>query len=182
MEIFKSIAGINNAEQTTTSLNQNLFNIEIGGKLEVDKGEFKMSFTYWARVYEFGDLPGVIGIDEYEPDNEQAFISGIKIDDLNAFKNGLKTNGLETISKSFEVNKDKAVLDSLKTNPIVHKVFGKKAIIWQTLSELEQKEFLYKAISEGIKVHSYRVRAFGWCDDNNVILPIEQIEELWKQN
>lgn len=126
-----------NGENKVT-LTERYFNVEIGGEILIERGSFKGSFEFSARLFE-SRHKGYICLDEFDVHITNGFdLGGIPIDDLDKFKNQLSNWGIgkkltEKLGFSRQ-EQEKAILLSLSNSSRVKQLFGKNVKFLDLLS------------------------------------------------
>jgi hypothetical protein len=116
--------------------------LEYGGCIKIERGNFSMEISFYAKVYETKHK-GVISIDDWdchECDNHN--LNGLPIDNISAFKTKLNEWGLSGVSHKLNFSSEdekRAIAMTMLEDETLKKMFGKKFKVWDLLSVDEQK-------------------------------------------
>lgn len=115
--------------------------VEVGGRFIIERGNLKQEFSYWARTYEkFGTL---VNIDDYEYETQSVMLGDLPIDSLSNLTQTLINSGLSTLAKGLQLSFEEihnAMCIHVQKHKIFKAVYGKKAVLWDLLSEQEREE------------------------------------------
>jgi hypothetical protein len=129
-------------EVTTTLLDENTdIIISLRGEVELSKGNFQQSFTYWVNNCEMTRY-GYVDCDDWDWDELSTKLGGLPIDSISQLKQTLQTSGLKTLAESLNFNdceKRIAIFSAVEDSKGFKKEFGKKAKFWRVLNDEEQK-------------------------------------------
>ena len=160
-------------EVKTNLLNESTdISVSLRGEVEVSKGNFEQSFTYWANNCEMTRF-GLVDCDDYDYEENSTKLGGLPIDSLHQLKQTLQTSGLTTLANSLgfdDAEIRKAVFSAVENSKGFKKQFGKNAKFWRALSNAEQ---LFVRINYTIDnydtCHDHDKRSFGIVrlDDND---------------
>jgi hypothetical protein len=175
MEMFKSLVNLKDAQQVVTQVSEGV-NIEIYGNIKVVKGDFEAILEYYAKVYRRGDS-NYLTLDDWDISNSKYSFAGLPIDNIDAFINGFGQHGMQSVSQYFVIDTKNALLQSLSTNTVVKKHFGKNCKAWDLLSTEEQKNYYVELMKKGDTVAPYTIKQMGWVDSEGNPLTTEQILE-----
>lgn len=159
--------------------------VSLRGEVEVSKGNFEQSFTYWANNCEMTRF-GLVDCDDYEYEENNTKLGGLPIDSLHQLKQTLQTSGLTTLANSLgfdDAEIRKAIFSAVENSKGFKKQFGKNAKFWKTLSDAEQKLIrLSYTIDNYATCYEHDKRQFGiksYNDDGEEIKHyIATLEEL----
>ena len=177
MNIFKQLAEGVTSEVEVKVIKEGV-QLELHGTLEFNKGGLKRTKTWYSRTYEKSD--GLISMDDWDGDWQEASFNGVNIDSYDKFLQGFKDHGMETIAKSLEITDDevnKAIFQAVVSHKWYKAVY-KKAKLYQLLTEDERKQHYYPLAISGKNIGLHMMRAFGWVDDNGVAMTPQQVEEF----
>ncbi len=176
MEMFKSLAALKDAQQVVSQVDER-FNLEVNGTIKVEKGDLVVELDYWCRVYTSGYTNNAICLDDWEVTSARYEIAGLKIDNYQDFTQGLKNNGLSSVADSLKISEREALVESLKTNTTIKKLYGKNIIIWDAMSQEWKKNFFIHKLENGDTISKYIAKSFDWIIDDEV-MTLEQIKEF----
>jgi len=115
--------------------------ISFRGEVELTKGNFEQSFTYWFNNCELTRY-GFVDCDDWDIEEGYTKLGGLPIDSLHQLKQTLHNSGLSTLATSLsfeETEKRKAVFLAIENSKGFKKQFGKNAKFWRALTDAEQK-------------------------------------------
>jgi hypothetical protein len=151
------------------------FSLELHGKFKMQRGEFQQECSYYGRMYETRFGENFIGVDDWEiTEIRNVKLGELPIDVLRDFKKTLQDSGLRTLADSIgfsDEEETKAVLNAIQNHKDFKKCYGKKAILWNTLSVDEQKLIELKFVSENFETcDDYIKKAVGkhYCIDKDI--------------
>lgn len=163
------------------------FGLEVNGAFKMTKGNFQQEFSYYARLYET-NYKNYIGVDDSNVDEETCNLGGLPIDSIDQLKKTLSDSGLRTLADSLGFSyqeRDKGMYKVIQNHKDFIKSYGKKAIVWNLLSEEEQRVVKIKhAITNYDTVHaSHKYNLLVKLDENGVTISgyvptIEELKEL----
>ena len=163
------------------------FGLEVNGAFKMTKGNFQQEFCYYARLYET-NYKNYIGVDDSNVDEETCNLGGLPIDSIDQLKKTLSESGLRTLADSLGFSyqeRDKGLYKVIQNHKDFVKSYGKKAIVWNLLSEQEQRVVKIKhAITNYDTVHaSHKYNLLVKLDENGVTISgyvptIEELKEL----
>jgi hypothetical protein len=163
------------------------FGLEVNGAFKMTKGNFQQEFSYYARLYET-NYKNYIGVDDSNVDEETCNLGGLPIDSIDQLKKTLSESGLRTLADSLGFSyqeRDKGMYKVIQNHKDFIKSYGKKAIVWNLLSEQEQRVVKIKhAITNYDTVHaSHKYNLLVKLDENGVTISgyvptIEELKEL----
>lgn len=163
------------------------FGLEVNGAFKMTKGNFQQEFSYYARLYET-NYKNYIGVDDSNVDEETCNLGGLPIDSIDQLKKTLSESGLRTLADSLGFSykeRDKGLYKVIQNHKDFIKSYGKKAIVWNLLSEEEQRVVKIKhAITNYDTVHaSHKYNLLVKLDENGVTISgyvptIEELKEL----
>jgi|Laugrespbdmm15sd_2_1035082.scaffolds.fasta_scaffold16224_2 hypothetical protein len=164
------------------------FGLEVNGMFKMTKGNFQQEFSYYARLYET-NFKNYIGVDDSNVEEEICNLGGLPIDSIDQLKKTLSESGLRTLADSLGFSyqeRDKGLYKVIQNHKDFVKSYGKKAIVWNLLSEEEQRVVKIKhAITNYDTTHVSHKYNLGFVklDDNgdkinNYVPTIEELKEL----
>jgi len=130
---------------------------ELSGKFTMKRGNFSIDLDYYARLYERGlndKTKIVIAIDDWDiQDKTNAMLGDLPIDNgkVSSLQNELKNIGLSTLANKIGFNDDEekqALCEVIKNHKYFKLIFGKNAILWESLTKDEQKLMELKYVCE----------------------------------
>ncbi len=120
---------------------------EFYGTIDITKGLLSMTKNFYARLYKTR-YPDIVSLDNWDiNETTDVKFSGLPIDSIDALRKSLSDSGLSTLSSGLEItDKDVSIqiclqiqeTDAFKT------IFGKDAVIMDTLSDNEQNKIRLK--------------------------------------
>ena len=126
------------------------FSLELHGKFKMQRGEFQQEVAYYGRMYVTRHDDNLIGIDDWEiQEIRNVKLGELPIDNIHNFKKTLSDSGLTTLSNSIGFNNEEetqAIYNAIQNHKDFKKCYGKKAILWNTLSVDEQKLYDLKFV------------------------------------
>jgi hypothetical protein len=138
--------------------------ISLRGEVELSKGNFEQSFSYWCNNCEMTRF-GLVDCDDYDWEENGTKLGGLPIDSLHQLKQTLQTSGLTTLANSLgfeETEKRKAIFSAVENSKGFKKQFGKNAKFWRALTDAEQKLVrLNYTIDNYDTCHEHDKRNFG---------------------
>jgi hypothetical protein len=164
------------------------FGLEVNGAFKMTKGNFQQEFSYYARLYET-NYKNYIGVDDSNVDEETCSLGGLPIDSINQLKKTLSESGLRTLSDSLGFSShetDKGMYNTIQKHKDFVKSYGKKAVVWNLLSEEEQRVVKVKHAIDNYDTthasHKYNLGIVKLDDNGNSIsgyVPtIDELKEL----
>ena len=176
-------------EVKTNLLNESTdISISLRGEVELTKGNFEQTFTYWVNNCEMTRY-GFVDCDDYDYEQNDTKLGGLPIDSLHQLKQTLQTSGLTTLANSLGFD-DAEVKNSMflavENSKGFKKEFGKNAKFWRALSNAEQTLVrLSYAIDNYATCHEHDKRQFGiksYDDEGeeikNYIATLEELKML----
>jgi hypothetical protein len=128
-------------EVKTNLLNESTdISISLRGEVQLTKGNFEQTFTYWVNNCEMRRY-GFVDSDDYDYEQNETKLGGLPIDSLHQLKQTLQTSGLTTLANSLGFNDDeitKSLFSAVENSKGFKKEFGKNAKFWRALSNAEQ--------------------------------------------
>jgi hypothetical protein len=115
--------------------------VSLRGEVELTKGNFEQSFTYWFNNCEMTRY-GFIDCDDWDWEENATKLGGLPIDSLHQLKQTLMSSGLTTLANSlnFEESERRATIFlAVENSKGFKKQFGKNAKFWRALTDAEQK-------------------------------------------
>lgn len=152
-------------EVKTNLLNESTdISISLRGEVQVTKGNFEQSFTYWVNNCEITRY-GLVNCDDWDYEQNETKLGGLPIDSLQQLKQTLQTSGLTTLANSLGFNDDeirKSIFSAVENSKGFKKEFGKNVKFWRGLSNAEQTLVkLSYAIDNYDTCHEHDKRQFG---------------------
>lgn len=152
-------------EVKTNLLNESTdISVSLRGEVEVSKGNFEQSFTYWANNCEMTRF-GLVDCDDYDYEENSTKLGGLPIDSLHQLKQTLQNSGLTTLANSLgfdDAEIKKAIFSAVENSKGFKKQFGKNAKFWRALKPLEQTIVrLSYTIDNYATCHEHDKRQFG---------------------
>jgi hypothetical protein len=152
-------------EVKTNLLNESTdISVSLRGEVEVSKGNFEQSFTYWANNCEMTRF-GLVDCDDYDYEENTTKLGGLPIDSLHQLKQTLQTSGLTTLANSLgfeETEKRQAIFSAIENSKGFKKQFGKNAKFWRALTDAEKTLVkLNYTIDNYATCHEHDKRQFG---------------------
>jgi hypothetical protein len=146
----KFLLNFANTNTEVTSSNANLsVSPEFYGAMDISKGALTMKIHFWAKLYKM-KYNNCISLDDWDINNKTDISFGdIPIDNLSSLKTMLNNSGLTTIANGLDINTNeekKEICIQLEQSKIFKDIFGKKAKIFNNLSENEQKNIRLKFV------------------------------------
>jgi hypothetical protein len=175
-----------NGEVKATSLKKGI-SCEFWGEFNLSRGSFSQKFNYYARLQRSALGGNYVVIEETETDaSNKTSLGNIVIDDIESFKKTLINSGLQTLARSLnftEEEKLKVVASEIIGNKLFKAIYGKNAILIESLSEIEkQKAYLKYCIEnfENLDEHSSYLRRLGFSTKSEVSIEIlkEKLDSL----
>ena len=173
-------------EVKTNLLNESTdISVSLRGEVEVSKGNFEQSFTYWANNCEMTRF-GLVDCDDYDYEENSTKLGGLPIDSLHQLKQTLQTSGLTTLANSLgfdDAEIRKSIFSAVENSKGFKKQFGKNAKFWRALTDAEQRIVrLNYTIDNYATCHEHDKKQFGiksYDDDNEEIKHyVPTLEEL----
>jgi len=165
---------------------------ELTGKFTMKRGNFSIDLTYYARLYEksLNDKTKiVIAIDDWEiQDSTNAMLGDLPIDNVGSLHSQLQNSGLSTLANKIGFNSDEekqALCEVIKNHKYFKVIFGKNAILWESLTKDEQKLMELKYVCENYETcgdfYKKEIGAFYGInkdpnDENNYDIVIPTLE------
>ena len=165
---------------------------ELTGKFTMKRGNFSIDLDYYARLYEKtlnNKTQIVIAIDDWEiQDSTNAMLGDLLIDDVSSLQTQLRNSGLSTLANKIGFNSDEekqALCEVIKNHKYFKLIFGKNAILWESLSKDEQKLMELKYVCENYETcgdfYKKEIGAFYGInkdpnDENNYDIVIPTLE------
>lgn len=184
-ELFKNFK-MGNQDVTSKDFTGHV-RVNFCGDITIMKGGLEQEMAYTAYTYPM-NIKGYVSFDDWDIQEQLSnSFNGLPIDDLYKFKKTLKESGLTTLADSLNVTDaetSKQIGLQLMNNPLFKKVYGKNAIMYETLSKDEQQILQLTNILKGdnfekTTVHTYALRDYVTTDENNVkIKPLRTRVEL----
>jgi hypothetical protein len=176
MEMFKSLAALKDAQQVVSQVSEGV-SIELWGEIKVVKGDFEAILRYCANVHRISDS-NYITLEEWDINDTKYSFAGVPIEGIDSFIKGFSDHGMQSVSKYFVIDTEDAILQSLSTNTIVKKHFGKNCKAWKLLTKDEKRDFYIGRMKKGDTVPSYIIKEMGWIDSEGNPLTMEQVLAL----
>lgn len=161
-------------ELKTTLLDENT-DITLRGEVELSKGNFQQSFSYWVNNCETTRF-GYVDCDDWDWDEQSTKLGGLPIDSISQLRQTLEISGLRTLAQSLnfdDAEKRHAIFSAVESSKGFKKQFGKNAKFWRVLTDAEQKLVRLNYVIENFDASSdYDKRQFGvkgFDEDNEEI-------------
>ncbi len=162
--------------------------VSLRGEVELSKGNFEQSFTYWVNNCEQTRF-GFVDCDDYDYEENATKLGGLPIDSLHQLKQTLQCSGLTTLANSLgfdDAEIKKAIFSAVENSKGFKKQFGKNAKFWRALTDAEQKLVrLNYTIDNYDTCHEHDKRNFGiksYDDEGeeirNYIATLEELKAL----
>ena len=180
MKEILSVFNMNIDTEIKSKLVNSYYDVNLSGTTEVTKGDISWSIAYYARV-DTMQYPNCINLWDLDFQEETMKIGNVPIDDVNQFIHTLQNSGLTTASKQFEITfeeKKKAVLESLKEEPMLKKIFGEDFILFDLLpcnrKRMIELEFICNSFdncgeSFRKQVYEYFVEILKWDNEKEFV-------------
>lgn len=175
--MFKSLVALKDAKQEVCQIQESL-SLEIRGTILIKKGDLSVELDYYTNIYEVSGVKNAIGMDDWDINGSKYSIAGLEIDNFESFKKGLIDHGMTSVANILQIDTRSAIVESLKTNSIIKKMYGKNVIIWDALSTIDRKKIFLDMIEKGEDVPFHHLRVFNWIDENGKLLPLDIIKDL----
>ena len=180
-----------NANTQVESSNANLsVTPEFYGTIDISKGALKMNVQFFSRLYK-SRYENFVSIDDWEisATNNIEF-DGIPVDDLSALKVSMRNSGLSTLANGLDIE-DKQIKKEIATqigqSKLFKAVYGKTAIMFETLSDDEKKKVYLRFAIDNYNNEAIRINqelSMFLVDDEQgakVNPSREQLVEMYKQ-
>ena len=174
-------------EVKTNLLNESTdISVSLRGEVEVSKGNFEQSFTYWANNCEMTQF-GVVNCDEYNYEENSTKLGGLPIDSLHQLKQTLQTSGLTTLANSLgfdDAEIKKAIFSAVENSKGFKKQFGKNAKFWRALTDAEQKLVRLGYVIDNFDTcyehdkRQFGIKSYDEEDDEEIKNYVPTLEEL----
>jgi hypothetical protein len=114
---------------------------EFGGCIKLERGNFSMQISFYAKVYETKHK-GIVSIDDWDiHDTHDYVLGGLPIDNISAFKTKLTEWGVGRIGEKLKFTTDeekRAIAMAMQEDESLKKLYGKKFKVLDLLSKDEQ--------------------------------------------
>jgi hypothetical protein len=148
MEKFLSNFANTNTEVTSSNTNLSV-SPEFYGTMDISKGALTIKIHFWAKLYEM-KYDNCISLDDWAINYiTDISFGGMPIDNLSSLKTMLNNSGLTTIANGLDINTNeekKEICIQLEQYKMFKDIYGKKAIMFNNLSESEQKNIKLKFV------------------------------------
>jgi hypothetical protein len=138
--VFESLKGLEGEVKATSR--STYTQIEFGGSVKIERGNFSMVLCFYARVSE-SKHKGIISIDDWDvSDTEDFNFNGLPLDSVTNLKNQITQWGFESMAKKLDFTNEeqkRAICLSMLESDDLKKMYGKKFKVWELLSVDEQK-------------------------------------------
>lgn len=165
MNIFEGLASLNGAQVKVEHVKESC-SIEVYGTIKVSIGAIEAELDYFAKTCGVAHIPNAVAIDDWEIQNISATIGGAKIDDFGKFRNGFRDHGMQSISDKLDlyIRRD-LIIESLKTNKYIEKIYGKDVVLWDNVSKEERKS-MYKLLQDnGVELEDWIINHYELRED-----------------
>lgn len=149
--------------------------VELSGRFTIERGNFKQEFSYWTRTYKkFGNFAN---IDDYEYETKSTMLGDLPIDNLDKLIQSLNNSGLSTLAKGLGFNSNEiysAMYQHVQNHKIFKAVYGKKAVLWDLLTQDEmQIAYIEEVLSnyDEASEHLKRCCALACVDEEGNVTP-----------
>jgi hypothetical protein len=157
--VFESLKGLDGEVKATSR--STYTQIEFGGSVKIERGNFSMVICFYARVSE-SRHKGIVSIDDWDVNDTEDFIfNGLPLDSVTNLKNQITQWGFESMAKKLDFTNQEqktAICMAMLESDDLKKMYGKKFKVWELLSVDEQRlldlQFVvenYKGCGEHIK-------------------------------
>ena len=165
MNIFESLASLNGAQVKVEHVNEGC-SIEVHGTIKVSIGIIEAELEYYARTYGVRYIPNAVDIDDWEIQNVNATVGGIKIDDFGKFRNGFNEHGMESLSKVLDFySRRDLITESLKTNKFLKKIYGDDIIIWDSIPKEDRRDMYKLLLDNGVELEDWIINQYELRED-----------------
>ena len=138
--VFESLKGLEGEVNATSR--STYTQIEFGGSVKIERGNFSMVICFYARVSE-SKHKGIISIDDWDVNDTEDFIfNGLPLDSVTNLKNQISQWGFESMAKKLDFTNEeqkRAICMAMLESDDLKKMYGKKFKVWELLSVDEQK-------------------------------------------
>ena len=178
---------LSNFANTNTEVKSNNAKLSVSpefyGTIDISKGGLTMKIHFHARVYEL-KYNNCISIDDWDiNDTSDISFGGMPIDNLSALKTTLTNSGLNTVANGLNISNDEykqEICIQLQQYKVFKDIFGKRAIIFDALSDEEKTKIRLKFVIENYKsmtIASQDVKEFLITNEegDNLLPTIEQL-------
>ena len=139
MNIDFGLLGVMSDDIAVETISEN-FSLEVSGTFKMTRGSFQQEFYYYARVHNF-HIEGFKWVDDYDIELRKTTIGNVIVDNVTKFNNMLIDGGLTSLSEKFvftDNEKNQAMYNAIYNHTMYVLVYGKDALIWNTLTRKEQ--------------------------------------------
>lgn len=165
MNIFESLASLNGAQVKVEHVREGC-SIEVHGTIKVCIGIIEAELEYYAGTYGVAHIPNAVAIDDWEIQNISATIGGAKIDDFGKFRNGFRDHGMQSISDKLDlyIRRD-LIIESLKTNKYIEKIYGKDVVLWDKVPKEERRNMYKLLLDNGVELEDWIINQYELRED-----------------
>jgi len=139
MNIDFNLLGVMSNDIAVERISEN-FSLEVSGTFKMTRGNFTQKFYYWTRIYNHS-IKGFTNIDDYDVELRETTIGNVIVDNVTKFNKMLIDSGLTSLSEKFvftDDEKNQAMYNAIYNHTMFVLVYGKDALIWNTLTPKEQ--------------------------------------------
>ena len=184
-ELFKNFK-MGNQDATSKNFTGNV-SVNMHGEITMMKGGLEQEMSYTAHIYAM-HINRYVTFDDWDIQEELSNVfNGLPIDDLNKFKTTLRESGLETLADSIFISSEDTTQQlalQIMKNAMFKKIFGKNAIMFESLSKDEQRIVQLTHFLEGDNFE--KLTANAWIlkdyvtidDDGNKVKPDRSVVEI----
>ena len=138
--ILQSLKGLKGEVKATSQ--STYTQIEFGGSVKIERGNFSMVLCFYARVSE-SKHKGIISIDDWDVnDTEDLIFDGLEVDCVNTLKNKIKDLGFGKMGNKLDFTNEeqkRAICMAMLESDDLKKMYGEKFKVWELLSVDEQR-------------------------------------------
>lgn len=120
---------------------------EFYGTIDISKGLFKMTISFYARVYK-SIYENCATIEDWEvTETSNVSFNGMPIDDIDKLIKTLEESGLKTLAEGLKIGDDdciKAIREQIYNSKLFKSIYGKDAKLFKMLSDEEQARLQLK--------------------------------------
>ena len=165
MNIFEGLASLNGAQTKVEQVNESC-SIEVFGTIKVSIGAIEAELDYFAKVYGVVHIPNAVTIDDWEIQNINASIAGAEIDDFGKFRQGFRDHGMESLSNKLDLSiRRDLIIESLKTNKYIEKIYGKDVVLWDNVSHEEKRNTYKLLLDNGVELEDWIINQYELRED-----------------
>jgi hypothetical protein len=183
-ELFKNFK-IGNQDITSKNFTGHA-SVNFGGEITIMKGGLEQEVSYIANTCAM-NIKGYVTLEDWDIQEHLSNVfNGLPIDNLHKFKTTLKESGLTTLADSLNIPANeiaKQIGLQLMKNPLFKKVYGKNAVVYETLSKDEQQiaqltHYLEGDNFEKLSASAWILKEYVTIDDGVKVKPLRTRVEL----